>query len=188
MTCNRQTLVATGTTQLEVECEGSSCFSKSDRVNMQTKQEESPLAAGASCADNQKRSQSWLIEHYTRSFEREDGIGPLKADSGPAFTLRNLANSEVFNCTSVAGPGEGKCVGASASTTAKFHFDAKRDHLTVTQHFNCAEGAGFDATGITYVQRLCERTGNKFACAADPFWIGAAVVSSPATLDAGSSD
>lgn len=169
--------MATGSTPIEVECEGSSCFSKAERINLETKQEDSALAAGAACADNRKRSQSWVVENYARTFSRADSRQPITADSGPAFTLRNLANGDVFNCTSTAGPGAGKCVGggSSSSTTAKFHFDTQRDHLTVSQHWTCAEGA-FDATGITYVQRLCERSGSSYNCAMEPFWIGGEVV------------
>ncbi len=78
---------------------------------------------------------------------------PPLSDTGPSFMLTNMANSDVFNCTTSGKQNstfDGSCKPASAATsssTAKFHFDPELDMLEITQHWNC---------GNSYVANIFE--------------------------------
>ncbi|KAJ8124033.1 hypothetical protein ONZ43_g147 [Nemania bipapillata] len=106
------------------------------------------LATNASCEDNTKVYQSWQLENWRRQYKLTPGepVTPPPMDSGPSFTLRNLANGGVFECV----PGnktddnvfEGLCTqaadtGALANTKASFRFDPVLDMLVVTQNWEC---------------------------------------------------
>lgn len=107
-----------------------------------------PLDSSSACTDNSKRYQSWQIEKWLRTFEMDPaslppGSGtPPPSDTGPSFTLKSMANSDVFSCTTSGRQSstfEGSCKSNSTTTTAKFLFDPKLDYLTITQNWNCGD-------------------------------------------------
>jgi len=123
-----------------------SCLAKLDRVTTQAKQEPARLAATAACADNAKRDQSWIVEDFKRSYTlpETDSATPeaAAAVTGPSFTLKNAANSDVFTCTTPPSKGadtvvEGTCTGGTSGVTAKFRYDPKLIMLSVTQQWAC---------------------------------------------------
>jgi hypothetical protein len=172
------TSVAGGSTVLALDCTGDAgaetqCFTKEDRITLDTKPEAAPLATTASCADNQARVQSWRVEDFKRKYDVPEGGNsestPL-SHTGPEFKLRNMANGGLFDCKPGETKGmvvEGTCKGDGE---AGFSFDMKLGTLVVKQKYDC----GFEATGVAFVQALCEKSGNTYNCALEPFWTGAA--------------
>ncbi len=122
-----------------------------------TKQSPAPLDAGSACADNSNRYQSWQIQNWERRYQMVPASAqpgtpePPPDDSGPSFTLRSMANSDVFlceaadkqddafdgTCTPDDGTGGGAKVPASSQKTT-YRFDPKLDMITITQHWNCS--------------------------------------------------
>ncbi|KAI1122289.1 hypothetical protein F5Y10DRAFT_271253 [Nemania abortiva] len=147
--------MATGSFNLDLDCtnaddESTHCTMKSRTTSLQvTTVPGAPrLAANASCEDNTKVYQSWQLENWHRQYKLTPGdpVTPPPMDSGPSFTLRNLANGGVFDCA----PGnrtedivfDGVCTpaaGASAveNTKASFRFDPVLDMLVITQNWEC---------------------------------------------------
>jgi len=147
--------IATGSVALDVECNNADanvqerCLTKAESVILETHQEPASLAASAACADNSKRFQSWRIENFTRQYDQLENtaemVGSISraADSGPTFTLQNMANDDIFSCTSGPEGVEGTCTLSSRSTTTtttKFRFDAILGMLTITQNWACGDG------------------------------------------------
>ncbi|XXH00581.1 hypothetical protein Hte_006929 [Hypoxylon texense] len=145
---------------------------------------------GGACADDASPSpyQSWQLEQWTRRYTLAPGTKTPSADTGPAFTLRNMANSDVFACAPApaAGPDadsgsgsafRGSCAWAgegnsTAATTAVFTFDPETDLLTITQTWICSDSPSYDAIGIGFVQATCTRAGDLLTCTSGPLWIG----------------
>ncbi|KAI1386027.1 uncharacterized protein F4822DRAFT_360675 [Hypoxylon trugodes] len=179
--------LATGSVQLDLDCtdsaeDGSSCTLKGNGQDITTKGSPARLAAD-SCTDNSQRYQSWQLENWQRQYEAIPGstAGP-QSDTGPSFVLRNMANTDVFNCSPSGNQNstfEGTCLATaegSSTTSATFSFDPKIDVLIINQHWNCSETSLFDATGVGYVQATCNREGNLLTCTSDPLWIGTKIV------------
>ncbi|KAH8879371.1 hypothetical protein GQ53DRAFT_705965 [Thozetella sp. PMI_491] len=171
-------MVATGSVVVDLDCSGTTCFTKQDRYDFNTKQEPNPLAAGASCGDNGRRNQSWVVENYTRKYDKAD-TATTTTEKSISFTLRNQANHDSFDCavSGAASPGkaEGSCKAAATSdSTAKFQFNSASSVLVVTQSWNCTEAAAkpLNAVGVAYVEDRCDRKGDSFDCASTSFWIG----------------
>ena len=143
--------MATGSITLNMDCSPvdglTHCTpTNGTRFSISTKASPARLDTTAECAENTKRYQSWQIEKWSRQYERPAGSsGDPVADSGPSFTLRNMANSDVFSCTpspNASGGFDGVCKTngtENASSSAKFVFDPKLDMLTVTQSWKCGD-------------------------------------------------
>ncbi|KAI0547728.1 hypothetical protein F4679DRAFT_355517 [Xylaria curta] len=179
--------MATGSFFLDLDCkddeDGSHCTLKSATPPLQAKTVPSVSAANASCEDNAKVYQSWQLENWHREYKLTPGDPaslPLM-DSGPSFTLHNLANGAMFECH----PGNkteenvfnGTCTqaagaNAAANTEATFRFDPVLDMLFITQNWNCGADSSFDASGVGFVQATCNRQGDMLTCSSLPFWIG----------------
>ncbi|KAI0104339.1 heterokaryon incompatibility protein-domain-containing protein [Nemania sp. FL0031] len=148
--------MATGSFNLDLDCknaddESTHCTMKSKSspgLQVTTVPGAPRLAANASCEDNTKVYQSWQLENWHRQYKLTPGdpITPPPGDSGPSFTLRNLANGGVFDCA----PGnktednvfDGVCTAAAGAnvatnTKASFRFDPILDMLVVTQKWEC---------------------------------------------------
>ncbi|KAI1408008.1 hypothetical protein F5Y13DRAFT_205208 [Hypoxylon sp. FL1857] len=180
--------LATGSIHLDMDCststEGStSCMLKGNGLDATTTG--SPARLGAdSCTDNSQRYQSWQLENWKRQYEMVPGSSSSvpQSDTGPSFVLRNMANTDLFNCTTAGiqnNAFDGACKLATegnTTTTAAFHFDPQLDILTVTQHWNCSDSSLFDAVGVGYVQATCSREGNLLSCTSNPIWIGTKTV------------
>lgn len=155
---NSSDSIATGSFKLDLECkkttadQGAHCTLKSKTttpaLQVRTVPGSPRLAANATCRDNSKVYQSWQLENWYRQYKLTPGdpVTPPPSDSGPSFTLRNLANGGVFECT----PGKkasdssfhGTCTqaavaGAAVHTTTSFRFDPVLDMLVVTQRWAC---------------------------------------------------
>lgn len=116
----------------------------------------SPLSAsppaGQACTDLAASYQSWELLGWERTYEVVPGTTPppLDAappeDSGPSFTLRNMASGEAVTCTTASKgatfKGTCKVVDAAATAlgaTVAFEFDPKLDLLTVQQTLKCGD-------------------------------------------------
>lgn len=161
LTKNRSDSMATGSFNLDLDCttaddESTHCTTKSIATTPALQVTTAPgaprLATNASCEDNTKVYQSWQLENWRRQYKLTPGAPvttPPPGDSGPSFTLRNLANGGVFECA----PGhktaenvfDGVCApaaagagpAAEANTKASFRFDPVLDMLVVTQNWAC---------------------------------------------------
>ncbi|KAI1258735.1 hypothetical protein F5Y18DRAFT_444019 [Xylariaceae sp. FL1019] len=141
----------------------------------------SSIGSNATCEDNSKAYQSWQLEDWHRQYELAPGstTSSPSSDTGPSFTLRNLANNGVFNCTPSPEAAEnvfqGNCTAAGASspyvTSASFQFDPELDILSITERYTCG-GSTVDATGVAYIQATCDRQGNTLSCTSLPLWVG----------------
>ncbi|KAI1762691.1 hypothetical protein GGR53DRAFT_532229 [Hypoxylon sp. FL1150] len=135
-------------------------------------------STGTGCADDAGLYQSWQLESWVRKYKMAAGTQTPSEDSGPAFTLRNMANSDVFACAPGADSAyRGDCAwageGESApATTATFEFDSERDLLTITQTWICNDSPSYDAIGIGFVQATCTRAGDQLTCTSGPVWVG----------------
>lgn len=93
------------------------------------------LESGASCPARSETYQSWQLEQWVREYGLPPGSTTPGSDTGPSFTLKNMANSDVFNCAPLAhenGTFAGNCEWAGAgnatdATTATFTFDPQLD-------------------------------------------------------------
>ncbi|OTB03258.1 hypothetical protein M426DRAFT_12842 [Hypoxylon sp. CI-4A] len=181
--------LAIGSAPLELDCSAatdgssSSCALTAAALSITTKGAPARLAAD-SCADNLDRYQSWQLEGWHRQYERAPGsTDPPTSDSGPSFTLRNMANTDVFDCVSQGSRNrnttfDGTCSSAeeNPTTAAEFRFDSTLDVLSVTQNWSCDDSAPFDVTGVGFVQATCSRVGNVLTCSSNPLWIGTKTV------------
>ncbi|KAI1117668.1 heterokaryon incompatibility protein-domain-containing protein [Nemania sp. NC0429] len=145
--------MATGSFTLDLECkeaadQSAHCTLKNKTTEVKTVAGSPRLAADASCEENAKVYQSWQLENWYRQYKLTPGapVTPPSSDSGPSFTLRNLANGGVFTCTpgkkTEGGYFDGACTqatvaGAAANTSASFQFDPVLDMLVVTQRWEC---------------------------------------------------
>lgn len=166
--------MATGSFNLDLECknaddESAHCTLKSKATSPALQVNTVPgsprLAANASCEENAKVYQSWQLENWRRQYKLTPGdpVTPPSVDSGPSFTLRNLANGGVFECTpgkkTDGGSFDGTCTQAAvtraaANTNASFRFDPVLDMLVVTQRWEC--GAEYASLAINNIrQRSC---------------------------------
>ncbi|KAI0846069.1 hypothetical protein F5Y00DRAFT_272314 [Daldinia vernicosa] len=177
--------LAIGSFHLDLDCatseeDGTSCMLKGKGLDITTTGSPARLATD-SCADNAERYQSWQLENWLRRYEQVPGSPSSSApssDTGPSFILRNMANTDVFNCTTSGSQNNtltGSCESdaeESSTTTATFSFDRQINVLTIKQHWNCSESSSFDAVGVGYVQATCSRQGNFLTCTSTPLWIG----------------
>ncbi|KAI3319777.1 hypothetical protein HD806DRAFT_249653 [Xylariaceae sp. AK1471] len=189
--------LATGSFQLDLDCksaedESTHCALKSKTTNptlqVRTVPSAPRLPATAPCEDNAKVYQSWQLEDWHRQYRLTPGdtVTPPSMDSGPSFTLRNMANGGVFKCAPSGNKTEadifnGACtqtagVGAIANTIAAFQFDPALDMLAITQHWECGTTSSFDASGVGFVQATCDRQGDMLTCTSLPLWIGTKTV------------
>ncbi|KAH9909249.1 hypothetical protein F4778DRAFT_768167 [Xylariomycetidae sp. FL2044] len=186
--------LATGSIHLDMLCSatadgGDSCMLNGNltRAELTTNTTEAParLPAGSSCADNSDRAQSWQLEGWQRQYEIAPGSVAIvpQTDTGPSFTLWNMANSDVFECAAAKGEGDGdddasfegtctQAVEGTSSTIAKFRFDPGLDMLVITQEWTCGDSSSFDAVGVAFVQGSCSRQGTLYSCTSDPLWVG----------------
>ncbi|KAK2603300.1 hypothetical protein N8I77_009766 [Diaporthe amygdali] len=180
--------LATGILPLNMNCattaEGSETCAlvPSDSKGFTTKGGPTPQEPGSVCPGTADSYQSWQVEQWKRQYEWPPGSSlsdPPKADTGPAFVLRNMRTREAesFSCTN-SGKIEdekftGTCVAADQASlsTAEFVFDRKLDMLTITQHWQCGE-VSLDAVGVGYVQATCDRQSDLLTCTTGPIWIG----------------
>ncbi|KAI2607819.1 hypothetical protein GGR54DRAFT_652070 [Hypoxylon sp. NC1633] len=178
--------LATGSVNLDLNCtttaEGSdSCMLTSDGLSIVTTGGPTHLVAD-SCTDNSESYQSWQVEDWQRQYEMVPGSSTPDSDTGPSFTLRNMANTDVFSCSpsrSQNGTFEGVCESATAgslTSTAIFHFDSRISVLIITQSWNCSDLFSFQAVGVGYVQAGCSREKDVLTCTSDPFWIGTKIM------------
>ncbi|KAJ2992200.1 hypothetical protein NUW58_g2244 [Xylaria curta] len=185
--------MATGSFNLDLDCktaddESAHCTLKSKATSPSLQIKTIPaaprLAANATCGDNEKVYQSWQLENWRRQYRLTPGnpVTPPPMDSGPAFTLRNMANGDVFECAPEKKTEEnvfgGACIhtSVSASTKASFRFDPALDLLVVTQSWECGAESSFDASGVGFVQATCSRQGDMLTCTSLPLWIGTKIV------------
>ncbi|KAI1505990.1 hypothetical protein F5X99DRAFT_427863 [Biscogniauxia marginata] len=155
-------VLATGFIHFDMNCteetdDSTSCmlptYNDTSSLVITTKAAPARLDAGSDCADNSERYQSWQLENWIRQYELDPGYlssSPATAspsDTGPSFTLRNMANTDIFDCSTSANQSnstfDGTCKseieGDSASTTmATFRFDTELDILMITQTWNCS--------------------------------------------------
>ncbi|KAI0903329.1 hypothetical protein F4823DRAFT_299681 [Ustulina deusta] len=186
--------MATGSFSLDLDCENADdesthCALKTTGPSLQVQTVPSAprLAANATCEDNAKVYQSWQLQDWQRQYRLTPGdpATPPSMDSGPSFTLRNMANGGVFECT----PGnktednifDGVCsqdgsVSTAAITKASFQFDPVLDMLLVTQRWECGAESSFGASGVGFVQATCNRQGDMLSCSSLPLWIGTKTV------------
>lgn len=147
--------MATGSFNLDLSCEtaddqSTHCALKAATtgpgLQFKTVASTPRLGANATCGENAKVYQSWQLQNWQREYMLTPGqpATPPSMDSGPSFTLRNMANDGVFDCT----PGnktadnvfDGTCTpadGTAANTKASFRFDPNLDMLVVTQNWEC---------------------------------------------------
>ncbi|KAI1077114.1 hypothetical protein F5B20DRAFT_553234 [Whalleya microplaca] len=183
--------LATGSIQLDMDCttddEGSSSctlVSASDGSSLSVSTTGGParVDAGSTCTDNSERYQSWQLEQWSRQYELLPGSSSPSSDTGPSFTLRNMANTDVFDCSTSGSQDstfDGTCTPVAegnSTTTATFTFDPQLDILIVTQSWDCGDSTSFDAVGVGYVQATCSREGNLLTCTSDPLWVGTKTV------------
>ncbi|KAH9987436.1 hypothetical protein F4779DRAFT_284989 [Xylariaceae sp. FL0662B] len=184
--------LATGSIHIDMDCatddEGSeTCILKgaSDGSSLTVSTQGGParVEAGSTCTDNSERYQSWQLENWLRQYERDPGSSSTLSDTGPSFTLRNMANTDVFDCTTSGNENntfDGTCTPvaeeSSTTATATFSFDPQLDMLIVTQSWDCGDSSSFDAIGVGFVQATCSREGNVFTCTSSPIWVGTKTV------------
>ncbi|KAI1772821.1 hypothetical protein F4818DRAFT_125659 [Hypoxylon cercidicola] len=179
--------LALGSTVLDLACAASADGAEScmldpalpaPKASITTRGGPAHVSSGAACADDAAPYQSWQLERWTRRYALAPGSTTPSADSGPAFTLRNMANRDVFACA--PGPDSafrGDCAWAgegdsTSATTAAFTFDPEMDLLTITQTWICSDSPSYDAVGIGFVQATCTRAGDQLTCTSGPLWIG----------------
>ncbi|KAI1799430.1 hypothetical protein F4811DRAFT_106598 [Daldinia bambusicola] len=176
--------LAAGSFQLDMDCStsdeyGTSCMLKDEGLDVTTTGRPARLAAD-SCADNAHRYQSWQLENWQRRYELVPGAPSSSApssDTGPSFILRNMANTDTFNCTTSeskdsTSTGTCKLDTEESPTTATFSFNRQLNVLTIKQHWNCSDSSSFEVAGIGYVQATCSREGNFLTCTSTLLWIG----------------
>ncbi|TGJ84869.1 hypothetical protein E0Z10_g3935 [Xylaria hypoxylon] len=168
--------MATGSFSLDLDCktasdESAHCTLKSKTTSPGLQVKTVPgaprLAANATCDDNAKVYQSWQLENWRRQYRLTPGVpvSPPPMDSGPSFTLRNIANGGVFECV----PGnktqdnifDGACTQAAGSSTvanakASFQFDPVLDMLVITESWECGAESSFNASGVAFIQATCQ--------------------------------
>ncbi|KAI1300608.1 hypothetical protein F5Y03DRAFT_397085 [Xylaria venustula] len=188
--------MATGSFNLDLDCENAtdestSCTLKSSTTSpgLQVKTVPSAprLALNSTCDENAKAYQSWQLDNWQRQYMLTPGdpITPPPMDSGPSFTLHNIANGDIFDCT----PGsetknntfDGTCTQAAHSsmptnTKASFHFDPVLDMLRITQNWECGAESAFNVSGVGFVQATCSRQSDMLTCSSLPLWIGTKTV------------
>ncbi|KAL7624105.1 hypothetical protein AAE478_005662 [Parahypoxylon ruwenzoriense] len=180
--------LATGSVALDMDCttpegDSTSCTLNSNGLDIVTKGGPAHLEAGTSCADNSEKYQSWQLEEWRRQYELAPGsTAQPSSDTGPSFTLRNMANTDVFDCSPSENKNntfDGTCKSAAegnSTSTATFHFDRTIDILTITQSWNCSDSSSFDVVGVGYVQATCSREKDLLTCTSSPLWIGTGTV------------
>ncbi len=192
--------LATGTFTLDLNCtssEGSDvCIPKATSTGarpdwrIQTKiQPDLIEPASSSCADNSKKYQSWQVDNWRRRFEMVPSSLPAgtapSVDTGPSFSLKNIAKNETFVCTTAGKEKaifQGSCAssaGGDGGSKASFTFDPVLNYLTVKQAWACGgDGGSFEATGVVFMQGTCDRVynTNEFTCTSLPVWIGTKTV------------
>jgi len=150
--------LATGSFKLDLSCandeedDSTHCALKtgtnSPSLQVKTVPSAPRLAADAPCSENEKVYQSWQLENWRRQYRLTPGDidSPPTDDTGPSFTLNNLANGGVFECAPAGNKTEGvfngACkqatgAGAAANSTATFQFDPVFDMLTINQNWEC---------------------------------------------------
>ncbi|KAI0206572.1 hypothetical protein F4808DRAFT_466587 [Astrocystis sublimbata] len=180
--------MATGSFNLDLDCaddeDGSTHCTMRDKttspeLQVNTVPSTPGLAANATCEDNADVYQSWQLEKWYRQYELRlgDTTSAPKVDSGPSFTLRNLANGGVFECAPGAKGDDnvfnGNCKQAEgADTEAVFRFDPVLDMLSITQSWECGAESSFNTSGVSFVQATCNRVGDVLTCSSLPLWIG----------------
>lgn len=115
------------------------CFTKEDQYKFNSKLQASISSPTSACPESASKFQSWRVENYTRTFTDDTA-----ADTGPSFTLRNVATGDTFECSGSNAEGACKLGGTSTanSPAAKFTFDPVLAMLTVTQSWVCGAAAG----------------------------------------------
>ncbi|KAI1424332.1 hypothetical protein F5Y12DRAFT_715478 [Xylaria sp. FL1777] len=186
--------MATGSFNLDLACENADdesthCALKSKTTSPGLQVNTVPgaprLGTNATCEENSKVYQSWQLQNWQRQYMLTPGdpTTPPPMDSGPSFTLRNMANGGVFDCT----PGnktednifDGACTqaaGTATNTKASFKFDPVLDMVYITQGWECGAESSFDVSGDGFVQATCNRQGNMLICSSLPLWIGTKTV------------
>ncbi|KAI0388313.1 hypothetical protein F5Y17DRAFT_475263 [Xylariaceae sp. FL0594] len=186
--------LATGSSELDLSCASDEednstyCALKTDTASpsplVKTTPKMTRLATDAPCTENEKVYQSWQLESWRRSYRLTPGNvdAPPADDTGPSFTLNNLANGGVFECAPAGNATgsvfSGSCrhaTGASPAmndTAASFEFDPGLDVLTIHQTWECSASSSFGVTGVGFVQATCDRQGEILTCTSLPFWIG----------------
>lgn len=141
--------LGTGTLQLDMDCgtgeDGSTSCTLGSGLNFTTAGSPAHQDPGTDCAATSESYQSWQLEGWARQYELPPGSpsDPPRSDTGPSFTLRSMANVDVFNCSSSGNEDNvfvGACTAsgeAGSASTAEFSFDRGLNILTVTQHFEC---------------------------------------------------
>ncbi|KAI1370846.1 hypothetical protein F4677DRAFT_464926 [Hypoxylon crocopeplum] len=177
--------LATGSVPLDMNCtttdEESSCMLIGTAVEGTTTGAPAHVEADT-CADNSQSYQSWQLENWQRQYEMAPGSTSPGSDTGPSFTLRNMANTDVFDCSPSGIQNavfDGTCkptAEGNSTTTATFSFNPQSYMLVITQHWDCSDTSSFDAVGVGYVQATCERSGSILTCTSDPLWIGTKIV------------
>ncbi|KAK4236572.1 hypothetical protein C8A03DRAFT_35511 [Achaetomium macrosporum] len=188
--------LATGSIKLDFNCtsaeDSSFCVLKGTTagarptLSITTKLASTASNTTSTCAEASKQYQSWKLENWLRKIEMEPGSSPTNpkvvSDTGPSFSLRNLADGSQLSCTPSGqnnGIFVGACQGSSGTgTSADFSFDTKLNMLDISQHWKCDDSSSFDAVGIFYMQAACDRGRNsdQFTCTSLPVWIGTGVV------------
>ncbi|KAH8900758.1 hypothetical protein GQ53DRAFT_815617 [Thozetella sp. PMI_491] len=146
---NGSAALATGSVDVNLNCtttsDGGSVCDLSPRtgINLTTTELPVGLGPGASCAENAKRYQSWEVSKWSRQYVLEPGsTGLPRNDTGPSFTLSNMANSDVLDCKTSgiqSSTFEGSCTSltANSTTSGSFRFNRDTDMLTVAQQWKC---------------------------------------------------
>ncbi|CAJ2510941.1 Uu.00g065660.m01.CDS01 [Anthostomella pinea] len=179
--------LAIGAAHLDMDCadvDGSSNCILPTSLNVTTQAAPARLQTNPTCTDNSARYQSWQLENWTRQYEMVPGSSAItpQSDTGTSFTLRNMVNSDMFNCSPSGDQNDtfvGTCTpatGGSPTTTATFRFEPLRGMLSITQQWSCSDSPSFDAVGVSYVQATCAREGNMLNFTSDPLWIGTKTV------------
>ncbi|KAK4186207.1 hypothetical protein QBC35DRAFT_516406 [Podospora australis] len=153
-------------------------------LHISTKLAPAPVDTSSSCDEISKRYQSWRLEKWHRQFELVPGTYDPKAetDTGPSFSVENLATDAVLSCVTTGrqtgGVFEGQCKTESGSSVGSFTFDPKLHLLSVEQKWDCGNSSAFTALGVGYIQGTCDRGFNSvvFTCTSEPVWIGTQVV------------
>ncbi|KAK3303752.1 uncharacterized protein B0T15DRAFT_577029 [Chaetomium strumarium] len=188
--------LATGSINLDLNCttaeDSSFCVLKGTAggarpaLSITTKLASTASNTTATCAETAKKYQSWKLEHWLRKIEMEPGSSPTSpkvvSDTGPSFSLRNLADGGQLSCTP-SGQSNGTIAGAcqassGTGTSANFTFDTKLNMLEISQQWKCDSSSSFDAAGVFYMQAVCDRGRNsdQFTCTSLPVWVGTGVV------------
>jgi hypothetical protein len=102
-----------------------------------------PLNASAACTANSEVYQSWRLEKWFQQYEVSSWLVQPPSDIGPSFTLRSMANSDVFSCATLSRQnltfhGTCKALAGSSSTSTGFRFDDQLNILTIYERWNCS--------------------------------------------------